>query len=72
MLVVITLSAYAFAMMEFRYKNVLFAFYLSLMMIPNELVIITNFCDYLRIWDFEIATLPLFCHRLRLFFIFIC
>jgi len=43
MLVVITLSAYAFAMMEFRYKNVLFAFYLSLMMIPNELVIITNF-----------------------------
>lgn len=43
MLVVITLSAYAFARLDFRGKNVVFVFFLSLMMIPNELVIITNF-----------------------------
>ncbi|MCD7744466.1 MAG: carbohydrate ABC transporter permease [Lachnospiraceae bacterium] len=43
MLVVITLSAFAFARLEFRGKNAVFVFFLSLMMIPNELVIITNF-----------------------------
>ncbi|MCD7954478.1 MAG: carbohydrate ABC transporter permease [Lachnospiraceae bacterium] len=43
MLVVITLSAYAFARLDFRGKNLVFVFFLSLMMIPNELVIITNF-----------------------------
>ncbi|MCD7817900.1 MAG: carbohydrate ABC transporter permease [Lachnospiraceae bacterium] len=43
MLVVITLAAFAFARLEFRGKNVVFVFFLSLMMIPNELVIITNF-----------------------------
>ena len=40
MLIVITL---AFARLEFRGKNIAFALFLSLMMIPNELVIITNF-----------------------------
>lgn len=43
MLVVIILSAFAFARLEFRGKNAVFVFFLSLMMIPNELVIITNF-----------------------------
>lgn len=43
MLVVITLAAFAFARLEFRGKNLAFALFLSLMMIPNELVIITNF-----------------------------
>ncbi|MCC8067721.1 MAG: carbohydrate ABC transporter permease [Clostridiales bacterium] len=43
MLIVIVLSAFAFARLEFRGKNVVFVFFLSLMMIPNELVIITNF-----------------------------
>lgn len=43
MLVVITLAAYAFARLEFRGKNLVFTLFLSLMMIPNELVIITNF-----------------------------
>ena len=41
--VVITLSAYAFARMEFRGKNLLFTLFLSLMMIPTELVVITNY-----------------------------
>ena len=43
MLVVITLAAFAFARLEFRGKNAVFVIFLSLMMIPNELVIITNF-----------------------------
>lgn len=43
MLVVITLAAFAFSRLEFRGKNLLFTGFLSLMMIPNELVIITNF-----------------------------
>ncbi|MDE7300352.1 MAG: carbohydrate ABC transporter permease, partial [Lachnospiraceae bacterium] len=43
MLVVITLAAFAFARLDFRGKNAVFVIFLSLMMIPNELVIITNF-----------------------------
>ena len=43
MLVVVTLAAFAFARLEFRGKNIAFVIFLSLMMIPNELVIITNF-----------------------------
>lgn len=43
MLVVIILSAYAFARLSFRGKNLLFTLFLSLMMIPSELVVITNF-----------------------------
>ncbi|MCR5431569.1 MAG: carbohydrate ABC transporter permease [Lachnospiraceae bacterium] len=43
MMVVIILAAFAFSRMDFRGKNVLFALFLSLMMIPNELVIITNY-----------------------------
>lgn len=43
MLVVITLAAFAFARLEFKGKNIAFLIFLSLMMIPNELVVITNF-----------------------------
>lgn len=43
MLVVITLAAFAFARLEFKGKRLAFTLLLSLMMIPNELVIITNF-----------------------------
>lgn len=43
MLVVITLAAFAFARLDFRGKNIAFMIFLSLMMIPTELVIITNF-----------------------------
>ena len=43
MLAVITLAAFAFARLDFRGKHIAFVFFLSLMMIPNELVIITNF-----------------------------
>mgnify|MGYP002672948985 FL=1 len=43
MMVVITLAAFAFARLEFKGKNLIFTLFLSLMMIPNELVVITNF-----------------------------
>ena len=43
MLVVIVLAAFAFARLEFKGKNITFTLFLSLMMIPNELVIITNY-----------------------------
>ncbi len=43
MVVVVILSAFAFSRLEFKGKNLVFTIFLSLMMIPNELVIITNF-----------------------------
>ena len=43
MMLVIIPAAFAFARLEFRGRNLLFALFLSLMMIPGELVIITNY-----------------------------
>ena len=43
MLIIIIPAAFAFARMSFKGKDILFVLFLSLMMIPNELVIITNF-----------------------------
>ena len=43
MLVVTVLAAFAFARLEFKGKNLIFTGFLALMMIPSELVIITNF-----------------------------
>lgn len=43
MLAVITLAAFAFARLNFSGKHIAFTLFLALMMIPNELVIITNF-----------------------------
>ena len=43
MVVVSTLAAYAFARLSFRGKDLLFGLFLSMMMIPSELVVITNF-----------------------------
>ena len=43
MVVVVTLAAFAFARLQFRGRDLLFTLFLALMMIPNELVIITNF-----------------------------
>ena len=43
MLVVTILAAYAFARIEFAGRELVFLIFLALMMIPNELVIITNF-----------------------------
>ena len=43
MMVVIVFAAFAFARLDFKGKDIVFSMFLSLMMIPNELVIITNF-----------------------------
>lgn len=43
MLIVTVLAAYAFARLEFKGKNLAFTLLLALMMIPSELVVITNF-----------------------------
>ncbi|MBP3701660.1 MAG: carbohydrate ABC transporter permease, partial [Lachnospiraceae bacterium] len=43
MLVVTVLAAYAFARLDFWGKDIAFPLFLALMMIPSELVIITNF-----------------------------
>ncbi|MBP3919352.1 MAG: carbohydrate ABC transporter permease [Clostridia bacterium] len=43
MLLVIIPAAFAFARLQFRFKNMVFTLFLSFMMIPNELVIITNY-----------------------------
>ena len=43
MMVVIIPAAFAFARLEFKGKQLAFTVFLSLMMIPNELVVITNF-----------------------------
>ena len=43
MLVVTVLAAFAFARLDFPGKNLAFVLFLALMMIPNELVIITNY-----------------------------
>ena len=43
MLVVIVPAAFAFARLNFKGKNLVFTLFLALMMIPNELVIITNY-----------------------------
>ncbi len=43
MLIVTILAAFAFARLDFPGKDLAFTIFLSLMMIPNELVVITNF-----------------------------
>ena len=43
MLIVTVLAAFAFSRLAFRGKDLVFTFFLALMMIPSELVVITNF-----------------------------
>ena len=50
MMAVTVLAAFAFSRLEFRGKSVVFALFLSLMMIPSELVVITNFVTITN-WD---------------------
>ena len=50
MLIVIIPAAFAFSRLEFKGKNTVFTLFLALMMIPNELVIITNY-QTITAWD---------------------
>ena len=71
MMVVITLAAYAFARLNFKGKNLVFTLFLSLMMIPNELVIITNFVP-LQIWICVTPLWVLFSPRSHRYSTYIC
>jgi len=51
MLVVTVLAAFAFARLDFHGKDLAFTLFLALMMIPNELVVITN---YVTITDLDL------------------
>ena len=46
MVVVVILAAFAFARLNFKGKNIVFTLFLALMMIPNELVVITNYATF--------------------------
>jgi len=50
MLVVTVLAAFAFSRLNFRGKELVFTLFLALMMIPTELVVITNFVTITN-WD---------------------
>lgn len=50
MVSVTILASFAFARLEFKGKNLVFTLFLSLMMIPSELVIITNYTTIVD-WD---------------------
>lgn len=52
-LIVTVLSAYAFARLEFRGKNALFAALLATMMIPGELFTVTNFITVVAWFNWE-------------------
>ena len=52
MMLVIVPAAFAFSRLEFKGKNLLFALFLSLMMIPTELVIITDYVTIVN-WGFQ-------------------
>ena len=61
MLVVTVLAAFGFSRMSFRGRDIAFTIFLSMMMIPNELVIITNFLTVTQLdWrnTFEGLILP--------------
>lgn len=50
MLIVTVLAAFAFARLDFKGKNLAFTLLLALMMIPSELVVITNYITVTE-WD---------------------
>ena len=49
MLFVSILAAFAFSRLNFRGKNLVFTLFLAMMMIPNELVIITNYTSIVNL-----------------------
>jgi len=64
------LAAFAFARLEFKGKNLLFTLLLTTMMIPGELMVITNYKTTLSIgWENTFAAL-IFVHGVSVFYIF--
>lgn len=65
------LAAFAFARLEFKGKDVLFALLLSTMMIPGEMMVITNFMvvKFVLFWENTFAALILV-HGVSVFYVF--
>lgn len=64
------LAAFAFARLEFKGKNILFASLLATMMIPGELMVITNYQTTIAIgWRNTFAAL-IFVHGVSVFYVF--
>ncbi|MCM1131443.1 MAG: carbohydrate ABC transporter permease [Roseburia sp.] len=49
MVFVSLLAAFAFARLDFKGKNIVFVLFLAMMMVPNELVIITNYVSIVNL-----------------------
>ncbi len=49
MVIVSLFAAFAFARLDFKGKNLVFVLFLAMMMIPNELVIITNYVSIVHL-----------------------
>lgn len=64
------LAAFAFARLEFKGKNILFASLLATMMIPGELMVITNYKTTIALhWDYTFSAL-IFVHGVSVFYVF--
>ena len=64
------LAAFAFARLEFKGKNALFAGLLATMMIPGEMMVITNYQTTIQLdWKYTFSAL-IFVHGVSVFYIF--
>lgn len=64
------LAAFAFARLEFKGKNLLFALLLATMMIPGEMMVITNYQTTIQLdWKFTFSAL-IFVHGVSVFYIY--
>ena len=70
-LIVTVLSAFAFARLEFKGKNILFAFLLATMMIPGELFTITNYITVDRLDWFDTYTVLIVPFLVSVFYIYL-
>ena len=71
MMVVIIPAAFAFARLEFPGKSLAFTLFLSLMMIPNELVVITNFVTITNLHLRNTFTGPILLSVTSVFYIYL-
>lgn len=64
------LAAFAFARLEFKGKNLLFVLLLATMMIPGEMMVITNYQTTIQLdWKFTFSAL-IFVHGVSVFYIY--
>ena len=70
-LVVTVLSAFAFARLEFKGKNALFAFLLATMMIPGELFTITNYVTVSKLGWIDSYTVLIIPFLVSVFYIYL-